>query len=46
MSASNAPGGPEEVLAGPAVVAASAVAGRVVEPETMRRAHRRATRVH
>jgi 3-isopropylmalate/(R)-2-methylmalate dehydratase large subunit len=40
------PGRPDEVLAGAAVVAASAVAGRVVEPETMRRAHRRATRVH
>jgi homoaconitase/3-isopropylmalate dehydratase large subunit len=49
LRVTNVPGrahGSDEVLAGPAVVAASAVAGRLVEPETMRRAHRRATRVH
>ncbi len=32
---------PEEVLAGPAVVASSAVCGRLADPETMRREHRR-----
>ncbi|MHC5209428.1 MAG: aconitase family protein [Planctomycetota bacterium] len=45
-SVPGAEGGADEVLAGPAVVAASAVAGRLVEPETMRRAHRRAARIH
>ena len=39
------PGGPNDLLANPAVVAASAIPGRLMEPESMRRAVRRDTRV-
>jgi len=39
------PGGPTDLLANPAVVAASAIRGRLMEPEAMRRAVPRDTRL-
>jgi len=40
------PGGTSDLLANPAVVAAAAIAGRLMEPESMRRSVRRDSRLH
>ncbi|MGQ0553254.1 MAG: aconitase family protein [Planctomycetota bacterium] len=39
------PADPQDLLAGAAVVAASSVAGRLIDPESMRRGHRRRSRL-